>query len=180
MPALTICFHNLIGDSFESLTESVVGSDEYQEVCRRNVSQMVHRCIQELPREKTDEGVMGVLDHISDRKVVLPRGKPCPVAKATSTTWEKFAKAKGIEKKGKRSAFVFDDIEKNYKLRFGGRSLRKAEKQRDFIIEHKGGRKVYGDPFIERAQAKALDKAKQKYRTLQNKVKTAGYKLKRK
>lgn len=82
------------------------------------------------------------------------------------TKWEKFAKEKGIRKASGRNRLIFDDVEKDWKLRYGGRSLKKAEEKRDFIIEHKKGDDYMADPFEAKAIEKSLSKSKQQMKVI--------------
>lgn len=77
------------------------------------------------------------------------------------TKWERFAKEKGIHKAAGRNRLVYDDVATDWKLRYGGRSLRKEEEKRTIFIEHKKGADFMQDPFELRAQEKSLSKATQ-------------------
>jgi regulator of ribosome biosynthesis len=60
---------------------------------------------------------MGFMATLPKPTYILPREKPVPKAKA-ATRWEKFAKAKGIQKR-KRERMVYDEATGEYKPRYG-------------------------------------------------------------
>jgi regulator of ribosome biosynthesis len=62
--------------------------------------------------------------------LAMPRSHPLPSARQ-ATRWEQFAKIKGIDKRRKRSAMVYDDELGRYAARHGARSAKHLKKQQD-------------------------------------------------
>jgi hypothetical protein len=79
-------------------------------------SQLLVRGFFELPAE--EDALFGPTVTLGPRATALPREKPVPAAKPP-TRWEKFAKEKGILKKGKRERMLYDEPSGEYKPRFG-------------------------------------------------------------
>jgi regulator of ribosome biosynthesis len=77
---------------------------------------------------------------------VLPRAAKVPEPKP-ETTWEKFAKEKGITKK-KRERMVYDENNEEYRPRFG---YKRANSGIDEIpiVEVKKGQDPFADPWAE-------------------------------
>ncbi|XP_021348842.1 ribosome biogenesis regulatory protein homolog [Mizuhopecten yessoensis] len=74
-----------------------------KDLARDNAQLLINRIFQ-LPTEKED-GVVVV--KLPDTKVLIPRGRPVPKARAF-TKWEEYAQMKGIQNK-KRSKMVWDE-----------------------------------------------------------------------
>eukprot|EP01066_Platyproteum_vivax_P000601 Platyproteum_vivax@DN10661_c0_g1_i1.p2 len=127
-----------------------------------------------LPEEKDDNDVLAVLPRAPE--YILPRRRSIPVPKE-KTRWEKFAETKGIEKR-KRSRMVWDELEKDWRPRWGHKSVKKTQDQIP-VIEVRPGQDPYVDPFEERSKAKQLVKAKQKSREYRNKLEGAGFRMPR-
>ena len=117
-----------------------------------------------LPREYDDEGILAVLHPLRDATVKLPRALPLPTKRPT-TKWEAFAQSKGIRKE-KRNKLQFDKVDQDWKLRYGRKSLKKAEETRNFMIEHKRGTDPMVDPFKEENNRQKLRKAEQKVKVI--------------
>ena len=105
-------------------------------------------------------------------KTAFPRHKKIPEVKAL-TKWEKFAQDKGIHKT-KRSRMVFDEITKTYVPRWGSGSIKKIQEAADFIREVKPGQNPNEDPFAKDAKKKKIQKEKQKFNELRNKMDAKG------
>lgn len=157
--------------------EVSIACRKFEEHTQNNVRLFLHRIFQELPRESTEDGVLGVLDQLHEAKVKLPRSLSVPVSRPM-TKWEQFAKANRIQKTNK-SKMVYDKVDKNWKIRYGGRSLKHAEDKREIAIEHKAGSNYMQDPFAEKAALKVAKRAKQNLAEIKNKVHAAGYRLPR-
>lgn len=148
--------------------------DDLAVVARDNVQLLVNK-IFALPQQKTEEGPVAVLPEESDG-FRLPREKPIPKVKA-KTRWEKFAEEKGIQKR-KRGRMVYDEASKDWVPRWGYKSIKKAQREReDAIIEVGPGQNAYEDPFEKRAAERQLLKAKQKAREIRNQVEGLGRKM---
>lgn len=90
-----------------------------EEFLLKKVSEGCQKLISELwtlPTEKTDVGPLFMLP--SNFVVALPRELPPPSAKS-ETTWEKFAKERGIGPKGKRSRKEYDEATDSWKYLTG-------------------------------------------------------------
>lgn len=92
----------------------------------RDNCQLLMNALYALPRhvdEANDaDRTPGRLTTLPKPTTTLPREKPVPVEKP-QTRWEKFAAAKGIQKR-KRSAKVFDEASGEWKYRYGSRSAK--------------------------------------------------------
>lgn len=88
---------------------------------RVNVQQLVNELFS-LPRKSDEDGVYVELPLALMK---LPRAKPLPsTTNLPKTKWEKFAAQKGIVKKPKRSAFIYDESHKEYLPRHGAKSAK--------------------------------------------------------
>ena len=79
-------------------------------------AQLLVRGFFEMPAE--EDALHGPTVTLGPRTTALPREKPVPAPKPP-TRWEKFAKEKGILKKGKRERMLYDEPSGEYKPRFG-------------------------------------------------------------
>jgi regulator of ribosome biosynthesis len=105
-------------------------------------------------------------------KTAFPRHKKIPEQKAL-TKWERFAKEKGIQKV-KRSRMVFDEITKSYVPRWGPGSIKKIQASTDIIRPVKPGENPNEDPFEKKSKTQQLQREKQKYSELRNKMEAKG------
>jgi hypothetical protein len=96
-------------------------------------AQLLVRGLFELPAE--EDALHGATVALGPRTTALPREKPVPTA-APPTRWEKFAKEKGILKKGKRERMLFDEPSGEYKPRFGYK--RGRDESSEWLYELKG------------------------------------------
>jgi len=105
---------------------------------------------------------VGRLVHLPPPKMRLPRAKKLPEMKEL-TTWQKFAKEKGIMKR-KKDRFVWDADSKEWKARFGYNRVDGPEK--DWVIEAKPTDDGQVDPFLKKQEEKrgrvAANKMQQK------------------
>jgi hypothetical protein len=97
---------------------------------------------------------------LPDRTTRLPRAKHVPKPKPM-TRWEKFAKEKGIAKKGSRDRMVFDEATGEFKPRWGYKRAR--DDTGEWGIEYKRGEDTYTDKFEER-------QLKKKQRVIKNEI----------
>jgi hypothetical protein len=103
-------------------------------------------------------------------KIVLPRQQPPPKEKQL-TKWEKFRQERGITPREKRSRMVYDEITKDWVPRFGMGSIKKIQKNNEYIMVEKPKHVEAGmDPFTYKQNEKRLDKEKQNLREVKNKV----------
>jgi len=99
------------------------------------------------------------------RTFMMPREKPVPVAKA-QTRWEKFAVAKGIQKR-KRSRMEFDDATQEYTPRYGYGSVANQGEEVPWIVLRDQD-DPYTDKFEEKGDSKKKRVAKNKAQQLRN------------
>jgi regulator of ribosome biosynthesis len=134
--------HLMCNFSYESTDPSYNGNsfaenpDLFLLETAKFVAQSLVNQVFDLPSEDRND-VMGRLITLPEPTTKLPREKPLPVTKE-ETTWEKFAKTKGI-KKQKRGKMVFDEDTQEYKRRFG--YTKKGEEDgkvaADWVVETK-------------------------------------------
>jgi regulator of ribosome biosynthesis len=124
-----------------------MNKENMDSVSRDNVQLLFNHLFQ-LPTSRKDGEVIAVLPKPT---TVLPREKPVPKAKAL-TTWEKFAKAKGI-KKEKKSRMVFDENSGEYKPRYGYKSA-KNEEMNQWCVEVPDNADPFEDQFQKMHQEK--------------------------
>ncbi|KAJ3413616.1 Rhodanese- sulfurtransferase [Chytridiales sp. JEL 0842] len=87
--------------------------DKLKELTEENTQALFDKLFS-LPIQTNDDGVFAVLP---EQTTLIPRAKPVPSDKAM-TRWEKFAKAKGIQKKS-RSRKEYDEAKGEYRPRYG-------------------------------------------------------------
>ena len=97
--------------------------------------------------------------------IKLPRSMPVPKEKPL-TKWEKYKREKGIIQK-KRSRFVYSEIAQDWVPRWGKGSAKKIAEEVNWAMEEK---EDGVNPFEERANKKALAKAKQLKRQVRNEM----------
>eukprot|EP01056_Protomagalhaensia_sp_Gyna25_P003246 Protomagalhaensia_sp_Gyna_25__3245@NODE_2950_length_805_cov_87_027415_g2465_i0_p1_GENE_NODE_2950_length_805_cov_87_027415_g2465_i0NODE_2950_length_805_cov_87_027415_g2465_i0_p1_ORF_typecomplete_len178_score38_11RRS1/PF04939_12/3_6e30_NODE_2950_length_805_cov_87_027415_g2465_i0168701 len=177
MSGLVICYHHLIAESPDAISADIIKDKKrFDELITERLQNFVHSIYKELPRETTEDGTFGLLEPLYMRKFQLPRTRRVPTRDVLMTKWEEFAKKKGI-RKTKKQSLVFDAVDKNWKLNRGGRSLKHAEEQREWLIEHKSSENPYIDPFQLRNEMKKAKRGKQQIQEFHNKVRKSGYKL---
>ena len=126
----------------DTLTASNISEEEMLQRSRDCCQAMMNDLFQ-LDRTTDEDGIYASLPKVS---TVLPREKPLPKPRVL-TTWEKFAKKKGIVKNKKNSAVVLDTDTKEWKPRFGKNS-KANEKQ--WLIEGKMNDEIDANPFAEK------------------------------
>ena len=89
--------------------------------------------------------------------LILPRQMPVPHEKA-ATKWEKFAKEKGIQKKGKRDRFAFNEQRDEFLPRWGKNSAANKAVADDWLREAKANDDLTQDPFDAKKQKKERTK----------------------
>lgn len=95
--------------------------EEYLTELTRENAQLLFNGLYSLPETESDE--IGRQVELPKANTVIPREKAIPVEKP-QTRWDKFAKAKGIQPKEKRSAKVFDEASGEWKYRHGSKSTK--------------------------------------------------------
>ncbi|KAG0170130.1 Rhodanese- sulfurtransferase [Apophysomyces sp. BC1034] len=103
--------------------------ETYLKELTRDNTQLVVNEIFKLPMSSNDAGVLAQLP---GRTTIIPREKPLPKDRPL-TRWEKFAKAKGIQKQ-KRERMVWDEDRNEYVPRWGYAGGQK-DKLNDWLIE---------------------------------------------
>ncbi len=158
--------------------------DKLQAISIMNIKKIIHSLYAlKVKKDQTFEAIPDehqVIDFGQSRYEVnlpkattaFPRHKKIPEQQAL-TKWERFAKEKGIQKT-KRSRMVFDEITKTWVPRWGPGSLKKIQDSVDIIREVKTGEDPNADPFEKKSKTKQLDKERQKYNELRNKMESKG------
>ncbi|CAL1277664.1 unnamed protein product [Larinioides sclopetarius] len=95
--------------------------------------------------------------------LIVPREKPIPKPKPLSK-WEKFAKAKGIQKQ-KKEKLVFDETSKDWKPRYGYRGINNKD---DWVKEIPDNADPNEDYFGKGKEQKKERIAKNEYHRLRN------------
>jgi len=126
-----------------------------------------------LPRKTLEEGTAVELP--KEELFRIPRVKPLPKEKP-KTRWEKFMEERNMKKR-KRSRLVWDDIEEDWKPRWGYKSAKKSEENAKWFHEVGQGDNPTENPFDKASAENRLQKARQKMREVRNKVEAAGGKL---
>jgi len=103
--------------------------DKYLKELARDNMQLLMNGIFELPIQSNQVGIMATLPA---RITQLPREKPLPVAKPM-TKWEKFAKAKGIQKR-KKDRMVYNEETGEYAPAWGGQA-KNDDGSKDWLVE---------------------------------------------
>mmetsp|Transcript_22121 Transcript_22121/g.50580 ORF Transcript_22121/g.50580 Transcript_22121/m.50580 type:complete len:372 (-) Transcript_22121:76-1191(-) len=117
-----------------------------------NAAQQLIAELWALPTAPSDAGPLAILEGAPSTEVIdLPRELPPPQPKA-QTKWEKFAKEKGIVN-SKRERKVFDEITGEWAYRYGYGRVEGKDKEWP-IMEVKGGKNPYADPWEEEREAK--------------------------
>lgn len=105
--------------------------EEYLLQLTKNNTQLMFNHLFDLPKQTTEKGEMISLPLPVLR---LPREKHIPKIKP-KTKWEQFADTKGIKNR-KRSRMVYDEINEEWRPRYGYKRVQTAED--DWVLEHKG------------------------------------------
>ncbi|KAI8811831.1 Rrs1 protein-like protein [Cladochytrium replicatum] len=128
-------------------------TETYLRELSRDTTQVLINALFNQPITKSDDGVFASLPAPT---IVIPRAKPLP-SKKPLTRWEKFAKAKGIQKK-RKSRVEFDEETGNYTPRYGYKGA--DDKLMDWAIEVKPGDDPMEDPYAANRKAKSERVAK--------------------
>jgi len=126
-----------------------------------------------LPRTTGDEGTMVSLP--SEEVFRLPRSKPVPKEKP-KTRWQKFMEERNMKKR-KRSRLVWDEIDEDWKPRWGYNSVKKSQEKTNWVHEVGQHEDPNENPFDKAKAEHRLLKARQKMREVRNQVEAAGGKL---
>lgn len=139
----------------------------------RDSVQLLVNKIFALPRHKGEEGTLVSLP--AEGVFRLPRAKPIPKEKP-KTRWQKFMEERNMKKK-KRSRLVWDDIEGDWKPRWGYNSIKKSQERANWVQEVGDRDDPNQNPFDKETAEKRLLQARQRMREVRNKVEAAGGKL---
>lgn len=96
----------------------------------------------------------------------LPRAKPIPRPKPP-TKWELFARSKGINKK-KKERMVWDTVTKQWRPRFGFRSIAQQKQDNEWMIELPDQADPNQDYFAKRSEERNERVAKNELQRLRN------------
>ncbi|XP_064406159.1 ribosome biogenesis regulatory protein homolog [Halichondria panicea] len=155
---------NLLATDLNNLNEDELkkNRDEYLHTIMRDNTQLLLNKIWELPVEKTDEGL--ILAQLPSPTTVLPREKRIPKPRPP-TTWELFAKQKGIRKE-KRSRMVFDEQAQEWKPRWGYNRV--GDTKQNWMMEVPDNADPNEDQFEKHSKERAEKIAKNEYQRLSN------------
>lgn len=96
-------------------------------IARDNVQLLINQVLSlPLTNKKIDEQTTLTVVELPDPSYQLPREKSLPKPKKM-TKWEKFAKTKGISKRGKRGRQVYDEASGEWVNRWGYKGKNKEE-----------------------------------------------------
>lgn len=123
-------------------------TEQYLKELTRDNTQLLVNEIFKLPVQSADAGILAKLPQ---RTTVLPREKPVPKDRPL-TRWEKFAKAKGIQKR-KKERMVYDEQKGKYVPRWGYAGGEK-DKLDDWLIEVPQNADPMEDQFAKRREEK--------------------------
>ncbi|KAI9034395.1 ribosome biogenesis regulatory protein-domain-containing protein [Hyaloraphidium curvatum] len=104
-------------------------TDDYLRENTRDSVQLLVNHLFNLPTDSNEDGLFALLPA---PVTVIPREKPAPKPKPP-TRWEKFAKAKGIQKK-KKIRVAYDEASGDYKPRYGYKGA-EEKKMENWVIE---------------------------------------------
>ena len=128
---------------------------------REAVQLFAHRMFA-LPYEMTEDGPIAILPAAETklpRRLALPEPKP-------ETTWQRFAREKGIRSRKKRGKMVWDEVSQEWKPRYGYK--RAKDDTKDWAIPAKPGEADDHDPYEERRVEKQKRVLKNKLQQLKN------------
>ncbi|KAJ3085297.1 Rhodanese- sulfurtransferase [Quaeritorhiza haematococci] len=134
-------------DMEQLLQQAAVPEERCKELAR-DATQLLVNQIFTLPVEKSTEGFFAQLPAPT---TLLPRAKPLPKDKPMSR-WEKFAKAKGIQKR-KKSRMEYDDATGEWRPRFGSQS-KQNDAMNDWLIPVPKNADPYEDQYEKKRDAK--------------------------
>eukprot|EP01087_Luapelamoeba_hula_P012657 TRINITY_DN353_c0_g1_i1.p1 TRINITY_DN353_c0_g1~~TRINITY_DN353_c0_g1_i1.p1 ORF type:complete len:373 (-),score=113.16 TRINITY_DN353_c0_g1_i1:37-1155(-) len=115
---LTFDIGNLVAFSYQPIDAAAVkeaGLAAYLEKEARDCVQQLINQVLQVPTTRTRAG--DVLGSLPPGSTIIPREKPIPSTKPT-TRWEKYAAAKGIQKR-KKSRMAWDETERDWRPRYG-------------------------------------------------------------
>jgi regulator of ribosome biosynthesis len=135
--------------------------EEYLKNLTIQTAQVLLAQLFQLPVERVEDVVVAKLPKPS---TIIPREKPLPKQKPL-TKWEQYAKLKGIQKK-KKSKMVFDELNKEWKPRWGYK--RGNDDTKNWIYEIKKNEDPYQDFFAKENEKKNERVAKNELKRLRN------------
>ncbi|EFO65720.1 Hypothetical protein GLP15_3512 [Giardia lamblia P15] len=155
--------HYLMATNLEPLPEEATLSTPNEHVLMQLAVKTLASLCKEFVMLPSTSGPMGPVAMLPEPRTLLPREKPLPEEKPL-TTWEKFAKEKGIKKRS-RSQKVFDEKTGEYRPRYGYRRRTDNTIEFDPIVPAKPGVDDYTgaeDPFTRARREKKERVAKNK------------------
>lgn len=147
--------------------QQLKNDSEYLTALSRDNAQLLFTSIFQLDSKLVPDGVLAVLPKPT---TLLPRAKPLP-EQQEPTTWEKFAKIKGIAKKSRKPQLVWDETHSEYRRRFGYKRANNAEDQWLIPSKDNHGRTDEDavDPFTKIQEDKKMKADKQAEKEKKNK-----------
>ncbi|XP_046919583.2 ribosome biogenesis regulatory protein homolog [Dermatophagoides farinae] len=138
--------------------------EEYIKSLTRDNTQLVLNQIWNLETKRVDNVITAVLP--KQAVYNLPRTKPIPKPKPP-TKWELFARSKGITKK-KKERMVWDEVTKQWRPRFGYRSIAQQKQENEWMIEVPDQANPNEDYFAKRSEERNERVAKNELQRLRN------------
>lgn len=172
---LTVELRHLCGTEPTPLDEAAIAplqGAELERFLHREATASTQQLIRELWALPTERTSAGPVAELPAPTLILPRQQPVPEAKP-KTRWEKFAEAKGIDKKKKRGRMVWDEIEEKWAPRYGYKRANKDDAELG-IVEVKDGEDPYADPWTAQRQEKRARVAKNEANRERNKLRAQG------
>ncbi|XP_015917765.1 ribosome biogenesis regulatory protein homolog [Parasteatoda tepidariorum] len=146
------------------LIKKPFGRELNEEALKHVASQGAQRLLNEIFKLPSEYHEHVPVAKLPAPTTVIPREKHVPKEKAM-TKWQKFAKAKGIQKK-KKDKLVWDDASKDWKPRFGYRSIKNKD---DWMVEvPQNAPDPNADFFAKAKEARKEKIAKNEYQRLRN------------
>ncbi|PAV21221.1 RRS1-domain-containing [Pyrrhoderma noxium] len=140
--------------------------EHLKNTARDGIQHLINTLLQ-LPTTSTPDGP---LTKLPPPTTLLPRQKPLPKPKAP-TKWEKFAAAKGIQKK-RREKKEWDEERQEWRDRWG-RDGKNKEGEGQWLTEVKANAEIDADPEKELREARKSRVAKNERQRLQNQARAA-------
>jgi len=139
-----------------------ISEETLQSRARENAQALLNKIFM-CPSELAPDNI-GRLALLPEPSTPLPREKPVPKPKAL-TTWEKFARTKGIQNR-KRGRMVYDEMKEEWAPRYGYK--RANDESQEWAIEAKPGEDPSVDPWTAQRQEKKARVAQNSKKQLNN------------